>query len=145
MQNIQDDMQISDLAFEKLRRELRVTRFFSVVSSILMICILVGGFWVCSKVKGYAEQIWPLVEELSMVDYDVLNETMVKLDDSLNAVDWEKMSEQLSALDIEAINEAIAGLDTEELMDALENVNAASDKLKAIGESLEPIKSFFGR
>ena len=143
MQNISDNMQNNDLLLGKLRKELLVTRIFSAISSILMICILVGGFWIYNKVEGYLEQIHPLVEELSTVDYDVLNETMVKLDESLNGVDWEKMSEQLGALDVEAINEAIAGLDTEELMKALENLNAASDKLKELGDSLSPFTSFF--
>lgn len=145
MQNTQDNFQATDPVIEKLRKELRITRIFSAISSVLMLCILVGGILVCNKVQDYVEQVWPLVEELSGVDYVVLNETMRKLDESLNSVDWEKMSDQLGELDIEAINDAIAGLDTEALMQALENVNAASDKLKEIGESLEPIKSFFGR
>ncbi len=145
MQNTQDNAMISDVSIEKLRKELRINRIFSVITWILMLCILVGGYLVFQKAEGYVKEIWPLVEELSTVDYAVLNETMGTLDDSLNAVDWEKVSEQLGALDMEAVNESLAGLDTEELMTALENLNAAADKLEKMGESLEPILSFFNR
>lgn len=129
---------------EKLRRELRTTRIFSAVSSVLMLCVLVGGFLVFSEVKGYIEQVWPMVEQLSAVDFAAIEDTMQSLDESLSAVDWECVSEQLGELDIEALNKAIAGLDTEEMTKALSNINTAADNLQKLSDSLKAFAAKFG-
>jgi len=134
----------TDLGVEKLRKELRVTRIFSMISSILMICIIVGGLLICNAAKGYVEQVWPLIEQLETVDFAAIDETVKTVDKSLNAVDWEYMSEQLSKLNVDAINEAIAGLDTQELTKALENINSAAETLQNMSGSLKAFTSKFG-
>ncbi len=141
----------NEAMFKKLSRELRATRIFCTITSLLMVCVLLGGCMAFKVVQGCVEQIMPVVEEivpvaeqLATVDFAVLNETMVRLDGSLQLVDWEAMSDQLAALDVEAINKAIQGLDTEELTVALENLNEAADTLKKISESLKKITSKFG-
>jgi len=128
--------------FEKLRRELRITRIFSGVTSILLIGMLIGGFIVFSKVQEYAQTVVPLAEKVSEADFEVLNESMERLNETLNAFDWEKLSLQLKELDMDALNEAIAGLNTEELSKALENLNDAAETLEQFGNS---IKGFFSK
>ena len=141
----------NEAVLKKFSRELRATRIFCTITSLLMVCVLLGGCVAFKVVQGYVEQIMPVVEEaipiadqLATVDFAVLNETMSRLDGSLQLVDWEAMSDQLAALDVEAINKAIQGLDTEELTVALENLNEAADTLKKISESLKKVTSKFG-
>lgn len=133
-----------DPVMEKLRKELRVTRIFSAISSVLMICILVGGFLICNGVKPYIEQLWPLVEQLSEVDFAAIGNSLQSLESSVNAVDWDYLSQQISRLDVDAINEAVAGLDTAELSKALENINSAAATMQKMSDSLKSFTSKFG-
>ena len=102
---------------DKLRKELRMTRFFSGITSVLLICVLVGGFLFFSKVQGYLEDAMPLVEQ---------------------------MSAQLEQLDMDALNESIASLNTEELTEALEHFNDAVDTLESFTGSVKDFFSKFG-
>lgn len=143
-QENQKRIQTEESAIEALRKELRLTRIFSAVTSLLIIAVLVGGFWVCSEVKGYVEEVWPLVEQLSTVDFAAINSTMEKLDQTVGTVDWEYMSQQLGALNVDAINEAIEGLDTEELTKALANINEAAETLQKLSDGMKAFASKFG-
>ena len=103
---------------EKLRKELRMTRIFSGITSVLLICVLIGGFIIFSKMQDYMDTAMQLVEELSA---------------------------QLKQLDMDALNEAIAGLNTEELSKALENLNDAAETLENFSGSIKNFFSKFGR
>ena len=138
------EKQTQDTAMDKLRKELRLTRIYSAISSLLMICILVGGFLVCRQAKTYVDQMWPLVEELSTVDFEAINDTVGVLNQAVGTVDWEELAGELEKLDVEAINAAIAELDTEELSKALVNINDAAETLQKIIEGLKSVTSRFG-
>ena len=137
-------MQTESSAIDALRRELRVTRIFSAVTSLLIIAVLVGGFLVWSEVTTYVDEVWPLVEQLSTMDFAAISSTMEKLDQTVGTVDWENMSKQLGALNVDAINEAIDGLDTEELTKALANINEAAETLQKLSDGMKAFASKFG-
>lgn len=144
----QDQMKI----LEKLRKELRTTRIFCAISSVLTILLLVGGCFVvgiaqdyAGKVQAYAEEVTPVIQELAKLDVEEFNLTMENVNTSLQSIDWEQVAVSLESLDVDAINEAIENLDTEELTEALKNVNDASDKLKAVGEKMSSWTSLFGK
>lgn len=98
-----------------LRRELRLTRVFCMISSLLTICVLAGGVF--------------LFRNLQPV-FDFLQEA-------------QPVMEQISTLDVEAINTAIEGLDIEELSKAIENMNHAAETLENWGEKLSSFSDFF--
>lgn len=128
---------------DKLRKELRFNRIISGISSLLIVCLLVCGSWLWHQIKGYAEVVIPLAEQLSEVDYEQLGATVENLEASIAAVDWGRISQQLETVDVEAFNKAIADLDTEELTKALENLNEAVETLKNFGEKLQSFSSKF--
>ncbi|MCH5343232.1 MAG: hypothetical protein J1E64_04260 [Acetatifactor sp.] len=133
---------------EDIKRELRLTRFFCIVSSILSICLLAAiVFLVVSlqPVFSFVNETKPALEQFSKLDIDTLNRTMEQVDTSLGQVDWEKVADSLEQLDVEAINEAIRNLDTKELSTALEKLNKTTDALEAFGERLGSLSSLFGR
>lgn len=111
-------MQENHQNLEKLRKELRMTRIFNSITSVLLICVLIGGFIIFSKMQDYMDTAMQLVEELSA---------------------------QLKQLDMDALNEAIAGLNTEELSKALENLNDAAETLENFSGSIKDFFSKFGR
>ena len=111
-------MQENHQNLEKLRKELRMTRIFNSITAVLLICVLIGGFIIFSKMQDYMDTAMQLVEELSA---------------------------QLKQLDMDALNEAIAGLNTEELSKALENLNDAAETLENFSGSIKDFFSKFGR
>jgi len=135
-----DNMQ-QDNVIKQLRRELLLTRIFCMVSSVLTLGLLIGGFLFFQEVKGVIAEVEPVVEQLAAVDIAAVNETMNNVNASLESVDWEQMSETLGELDAEALNEAVKNLDTEELSTALENMNDAVESMQKLSDS---IKSIFG-
>ena len=136
MTNIQQD----DVIIQ-LRRELLLTRIFCIASSVLTLCLLIGGVLLFSEVQGVITEVEPVMEQLAAVDIAAVNETMNNVNASLESVDWEQMSETLGELDAQALNEAIQNLDTEELSIALENLNNATTSMQKLSDS---IKSIFG-
>jgi len=155
---------------KKLQRQLLWTRVLSVISCLLMVVVLIGGFlfyqktqeyeWQLKKydedIKEHTEEIEAAVKQMALLDMDVLNDTLKEtlkaiqavdwemLNDNIDNVDWTKLSQQLSQLDVKAINAAIDGLDTEELTQALENLNNGVDKLKKAIEVLNTIGDKIG-
>ena len=142
MNNVQEQDQFQMLT--QLRKELRITRIFCGISSILTLVLLIGGFFVATKVRDYAAEITPVVQKLSKLDVDEFNLTMENVNASLQAIDWEQVAASLESLDVEAINAAIDELDTAELTEALKNLNEASDTMKSFGDKWKSFTSMFG-
>lgn len=150
MSNMQEQDQTQVLA--QLRKELRTTRIFCAISSMLTFLLLVGGcvivvtaYGYVAKAQKYVTEITPTIQKLSKLDVEEFNRTMVNVNNSLQAVDWEQVATSLEALDVDALNAAIENLDTEELTEALKNLNDASDALRAIRDKMTPLTSVFGK
>lgn len=155
---------------KKFRRELLWTRILCIITCLMMVAVLVGGFLFYQKtqeyewqlkqyaedVKEHSEEIEVALNQVALLDMDVLNETLREtlraiqavdwemLNENIDSVDWAKLSKQLSELDVKAINDAIDGLDTEELTQALENLNNGIDKLKKAVEAMTAIGDKIG-
>ncbi len=161
---------LDEQMINKLRKELLWTRIIGIVSSVLMICVLIGGIWAFNKalayekqlkdyavqVEQYAAEIKPIMEKLSNLDVKALNDALVQtqtvieavdwamLNDSVASVDWENVSNQLSSLDVEAINKAIDGLDTRELTKSLETLNGIVDTMRGIADKISSFTEKLG-
>lgn len=141
-------IEISEKVLKKLQRDLLVTRIFSMILSILMIGILVGGFYMFRTVQTYAVQVdgyvtdimtyaenmEPAIEQLSEVDIETLNDTMEQMTVAFAEVDFEKLAQQIDDLDVEAINAKVAALDVDALNDkvAALDVDALNAKINAL-------------
>lgn len=130
-----------ELYVAKLQKELRFTRIVCMISSVLMICILVGGAICYNYVQKVVKDVEPVIATVSELNVEELNTTLQSINTSLEEVDWQQVSDAFGELDVEAINDAIDDLDTEEISETLKNLNDTVDKLKEIGDG---IKSFFG-
>ena len=126
----------TDPGTQKLIKELRFTRIICMISSLLTLCLLAGGILLFGKVQELAEVCRPVVEQVSRLDVERLNDTMEHVNASLESVDWEQVADALGELDVEALNSAIEGLDTEELSESLKNLNDAVEKVQEISEKM---------
>lgn len=126
----------TDPGTQKLMKELKFTRIICMISSLLTLCLLAGGILLFGKVQELAEICRPVVEQVSKLDVESLNDTMDHINTSLETVDWKQVADALEELDVEALNSAIEGLDTEELTKSLKNLNDAVDKVQEISEMM---------
>lgn len=114
---------------EKLIRELRNTRIFCIISCVLMVSLLVGGFLVFKQVQPIFqvfENLEPAMEQFAELDVEEVNNTLKQVNATLESVDWQQMSDEVSQLDVDAFNDAIKGLNTEAISKAVENLNKAA-------------------
>lgn len=143
MNNLQEQDQVQIL--EKLRKELRTTRIFCAISSVLTLLLLIGGCVAVVIAQDYAAEVTTVIQELAKLDVEELNLVMENVNAFLQSIDWEQVAVSLEALDVEAINAAIEKLDTEELTEALKNLNDASEKLREVGDKMASFALLFGK
>lgn len=140
MQNDNDELEI-------LRRELRLTRIFCMVSSAVTLCLLAGIIILSSRVKPvyeFMKEAGPVLEQASKLDVDAFNETLNRMNESLGQVDWAQLSDTLNSLDVDAINNALENLDMEEFSKTLANLNNVADALKDLSSKFSSLPSVFG-
>lgn len=101
-----------------LKRELKVTRYCSLLVASLLVLVIAGGVYVVNKVTPTLtalQEMQPAIEKIEQLDIEALNE-------------------KIEQLDIEGLNKIIEDLDAEELSETLKNINDAAAMLKEAGE-----------
>lgn len=121
---------------QKLMKELKRTRIFCVISSVLTLCLLAGGVLLFGRVQELVEICRPVAEQVAELDVESLNAALGHINASLETVDWEQVADTLGELDVDALNSAIEGLDTEGLSESLNNLNDAVEKIQEIREKM---------
>ncbi len=115
-----------DEELQKLKKELKLTRYCSLITAVLLVCVIAGGAYMVNRLAPAVtalQEMQPVVEKLNNLDVEMLNE-------------------KIEQLDMEGLNQAMEGLDTEELSKAIKNINDVSDKLQEIGNTFSGL---FGR
>ena len=126
---------ILENSITQLKKELRTTRIFCIVSSVLTVLVLVGGIYVFCKLQPalkVVEQTGPIIQEMEKLDMASVNTTLEQVNSALEKMDWEKVSE------------AVEDLDTEELSKGIERLNKVIDVLEGVGDKFSSLKGFFG-
>ena len=103
-----------------LRKELKITRYCSLIVGMLLLFVIVGGIYVVHKMEPALiaiEKMEPAIEKIEQLDITVLNEKMAQLD-------------------IEGLNKIVENLDAAELSETLKNINDAADLLKEAGDGI---------
>lgn len=146
-------------SLKQLRGELRTTRIFCVISSLLTACLLAGGIFLYTQIQpalAFLQDVRPVMEQLAALDIKGVNDVLEQVnntlgsidwqqvDSALGSIDWQEVSDSLSKLDVEAINSTIEGLDMEGISEAIDNLNGAADVIEGLGERLSSITSLFG-
>lgn len=101
-----------------LRKELKFTRYCSLIVGMLLLLVIVGGIYVVNKMEPALtaiQKMEPAIEKIEELDIAVLNE-------------------KIAQLDIEGLNKIVEDLDAEELSEALKNMNDAAEQLREVGE-----------
>ena len=151
--------EIAENSLEQLKKELRITRIFCLISSVLTCTLLMGGILIYTQIKPVLDVVrdaTPIMNELAELDINSVNTTLEKVSSTLDSVDWEgvsdavgsvqwkEVSETISGIDVEAFNKAVEDLDTREFSKAIERLNKVIDVLEGWGEKLGSIKGLFG-
>jgi len=129
-----------------LKKELKFTRICCMVSSILTICLLAAVIILFTKLQPVYEFMntaKPVMEKISEVDVNSLNETIGTLNETMGEVDWEGLSDSIDALDVEAINKVIESYDPEEFSRTLDNLNSAIEMIGTLSQKFGSLSSIF--
>ena len=138
----------ADINRERLVRELRITRICCVVTSLLTVCLLVGGVLIFGRLQPvfeFMEEAKPVMAQIEELDVEEFNTTLKQVNTTLDNVDWNQVTDSLGQLNVEAVNNAIEGLDVEEFSKAIENLNKAAATIESLGERLNSFTALFGR
>lgn len=101
-----------------LRKELKLTRYCSLLVGMLLLLVIVGGIYAVNRMEPALtaiQKMQPAIEKMEQLDIEVLNE-------------------KIEQLDIEGLNKIVEDLDAAELSEALKNINDATALLKEVGD-----------
>ena len=101
-----------------LRKELKLTRYCSLLVGMLLLLVIVGGIYAVNRMEPALtaiQKMEPAIEKMEQLDIEVLNK-------------------KIEQLDIEGLNKIVEDLDAAELSEALKNINDATALLKEVGD-----------
>ena len=103
---------------KSLQKELKITRYCSLMVAVLLLGVIGGGIYSVNKMApalAAIEQMRPAIEKIEALDIEMLNQ-------------------KIEQLDIEGLNKIVEDMDVEELSETLKNINDAAAMLKEMGE-----------
>lgn len=126
-----------EVLLRKIKKETLASRIFSMISMILMVGVFTFSLISFINVQKFISEAQPVVEELSKLDADLMNETMDNMNFALENMDWERLCRVLDEIDFAGINNVLGNIDMEEFSELLENINDAADRLEEMEEWLD--------
>lgn len=111
-------MNETDEMLKALRKELKFTRYCSLLVGTLLLFVIVGGVYAVNKMEpalAAIQKMQPAIEKIEQLDIEMLNE-------------------KIEQLDIEGLNKIVEDLDAAELSETLKNINDATALLKEVGD-----------
>ena len=129
-------------AIEKLRKELQVTRIFSIIVAVLLGAVITGGIFFMSMMMPMVtamKEMQPTIQKMEQLDVELLNEKFAQLD-------VEVLNEKIEQLDIEGMNELIHGvdemldgMDAEQMQETLDAINASLSNMLKVQNTLNAL------
>lgn len=123
--------------YKKLKKDMLINRIISIVTLVFTTAILVVAVFAFVELKQFLDEVEPIVEELSKLDIEALNESLNHFNDIIETFNLDDVMDTINSIDFEGINEILEGLDVEELTETLENINEGADRLDQIGDWFE--------
>lgn len=123
--------------YKKLKKDMLINRIISIVTLVFTTAILVVAVSAFVELKQFLDEVEPIVEELSKLDIEALNESLNHFNDIIETFNIDDFMDTMNSIDFEGINEVLEGLDVEELTETLENINEGADRLDEISEWFE--------
>ena len=123
--------------YKKLKKDMLINRIISIVTLVFTTAILVVAVFAFVELKQFLDEVEPIVEELSKLDIEALNESLNHFNGIIETFNLDDVMDTINSIDFEGINEILEGLDVEELTETLENINEGADRLDQIGDWFE--------
>lgn len=134
--NAGDGMKMEEM-YKKLKKDMLINRIISIVTLVFTTAILVVAIVAFVELKQFLDEVEPVVEELSKIDIEALNESLNHFNNIIKTFNIDDFMDTMNSIDFEGINEILEGLDVEELTETLENINEGADRLDEIGDWFE--------
>lgn len=124
----------ADYIIKKLKKEMVINRIISSVTLALTIAILVVACLAYNEIKSFLDVAEPVLEELSKIDMDALNESLENFNGIMETFNFKELKETLDSIDFVGLNDILEGLDMDKLTETLDNINEGAERLEGIGE-----------
>lgn len=134
--NVDGGMKMEEM-YKKLKKDMLINRIISIVTLVFTTAILVVAVFAFVELKQFLDEVEPIVEELSKLDIEALNESLNHFNNIIKTFNIDDFMDTMNSIDFEGINEILEGLDVEELTETLENINEGADRLDEIGDWFE--------
>ena len=124
----------ADYIIKKLKKEMVINRIISSVTLALTIAILVVACLAYNEIKSFLDVAEPVLEELSKIDMDALNESLENFNGIMETFNFKELKETLNSIEFAGLNDILEGLDMDKLTETLDNINEGAERLEGIGE-----------
>lgn len=126
-----------EVMFKKLKKDMIINRVISSVTLAVSIAILVLAILAFVEIKNFLAVTEPVIEELSKIDMEELNESLEHFNFVMETLNLEGIKETFDSIDFDGLNELLEGLDVNELTETLDNINEGANRLDQIGDWFE--------
>lgn len=126
-----------EMMYKKLRKDMIINRVISSITLAVSIAVLVLVIIGFLEVKGFLAQAEPVIEELSKIDMEELNESLEHFNFVMETLNLEGIKETFDSINFDGLNDLLEGLDVNELTETLDNINEGANRLDEISEWFE--------
>lgn len=126
-----------EMMYKKLKKDMIINRVISSIILAVSIAVLVLTILEFVEVKNFLAEAEPVMEELSKIDMEALNESLEHFNFVMETLNLEGIKETFDSINFDGLNELLEGLDVNELTETLDNINEGANRLDEIGEWFE--------
>ena len=126
-----------EMMYKKLKKDMIINRIISSVTLAVSIAVLVFAIIAFIEIKDFLAVTEPVIEELSKIDMEELNESLEHFNFVMETLNLEGIKETFDSINFEGLNTLLDGLDINELTETLDNINEGANRLDEIGDWFE--------
>lgn len=126
-----------EMMYKKLKKDMTINRVISSITLAVSIAVLVLAIIGFVEIKDFLAVTEPVIEELSKIDMEELNESLEHFNFVMETLNLEGIKETFDSINFEGLNDLLEGLDVNALTETLDNINEGANRLDQIGDWFE--------
>ncbi len=126
-----------EMMYKKLKKDMIINRIISSVTLAVSIAVLVIAIVAFVEIKDFLAMTEPVIEELSKIDMEELNESLGHFNFVMETLNLEGIKETFDSINFDGMKELMDGLDVNELLETLDNIHEGANRLEEIGDWFE--------
>lgn len=133
-------MEEKEYTMSKLRKDMIINRVIGIITLCFSVLACLIFIVIGIELTGFIKEAKPIIEMLSQVDVDALNNALTSVNHILGTL---KVDEIMDTID--KVDGFVKGVDVNKVESTLDNLNKASETLQTVSDKLSPLISIFKR